>query len=280
MVMTLCSLQLLRNNAEWRRWEEADRWRWHEGKRRAWAEQTWLDQHQRRFQRQRLRVYLERADAQERCAGTAIGKQCCPRVLFWEVQMPFAAGTVQEGQTWSDSTWHLLPTIWVGALCSGLQALLPCHRFTDPAQGQCSTCPAGFPTSLLLSGRLLQLLCSLVWTAVPATREALSGSPTPHTLLASESTPVPAGLRRTRRRLAGGAGASAPSRCPTSSQGARALEAGGGGQCSEYKLFSCLITACTLCILCQCQHSKVDPHSPGCEADGAEPHRPLVRRPS
>lgn len=58
--------ELLRNNAEWRRWEEADRWRWHEGKRRAWAEQTWLDQHQRRFQRQRLREYLDRADAQER----------------------------------------------------------------------------------------------------------------------------------------------------------------------------------------------------------------------
>ena len=83
-------LQLLRNNAEWRRWEEADRWRWHEGKRRAWAEQTWLDQHQRRFQRQRLREYLERADAQERCGGTATVSEnsLLPVVLSWEVQMP------------------------------------------------------------------------------------------------------------------------------------------------------------------------------------------------
>ena len=81
-------LQLLRNNAEWRRWEEADRWRWHEGKRRAWAEQTWLDQHQRRFQRQRLREYLERADAQERCACAATKRQENGVALSREVQMP------------------------------------------------------------------------------------------------------------------------------------------------------------------------------------------------
>ncbi|KAK9845056.1 hypothetical protein WJX74_010085 [Apatococcus lobatus] len=43
--------QELRDNAEWRRWEQADKWRWREGERGAWAERLWRSQHERRIAR-------------------------------------------------------------------------------------------------------------------------------------------------------------------------------------------------------------------------------------
>lgn len=70
--------------------------------------------------------------------------------------------------------------------------------------------------------------CAAAWYENCALKGAVCGFPLPHSLLTAESTPVAAGLRRTRRRLGGGAGALAPSRCPTTSQGVRGLEAGGG----------------------------------------------------
>ncbi|KAK9868972.1 hypothetical protein WJX84_008119 [Apatococcus fuscideae] len=46
--------QELRDNAEWRRWEQADKWRWREGERGAWAERLWRGQHERRIARARF----------------------------------------------------------------------------------------------------------------------------------------------------------------------------------------------------------------------------------
>ncbi len=65
-------MQELRDNAEWRRWEQADKWRWREGERREWAERLWRGQHERRIARvkyitgqtrERLRHEAEAAQA-------------------------------------------------------------------------------------------------------------------------------------------------------------------------------------------------------------------------
>ncbi|GAB4814711.1 hypothetical protein N2152v2_001757 [Parachlorella kessleri] len=65
--------EVLRSNAEWRRWERADRSGWQEHKRQRWAEELWRGQHRRRLERlrvaERLRQEAERQqeeDARER----------------------------------------------------------------------------------------------------------------------------------------------------------------------------------------------------------------------
>ena len=71
----IACMQELRDNAEWRRWEQADKWRWREGERGAWAERLWRGQHERRIARiqyvsgqtrQRLRQEFEAAQASPR----------------------------------------------------------------------------------------------------------------------------------------------------------------------------------------------------------------------
>lgn len=51
--------QVLRVNAEWRRWEEADKWNWDEGKRRRWAEGLWRAQQGRKL---RMRSFLRQQE--------------------------------------------------------------------------------------------------------------------------------------------------------------------------------------------------------------------------
>ena len=46
--------EAMRVNAEWRRWEDADKWNWNARKRQAWAEQLWRNQHTRCIQRARF----------------------------------------------------------------------------------------------------------------------------------------------------------------------------------------------------------------------------------
>lgn len=57
-------MQAVRTNAEWRRWDEADRWHWDEEKRKRWAEEIMLSSHRRARQRQRFLEQMER----QRCA--------------------------------------------------------------------------------------------------------------------------------------------------------------------------------------------------------------------
>ena len=53
-------VQAVRTNAEWRRWDEADRWRWDEEKRQRWAEQIMFSAHRRARQRQRFMELMDR----------------------------------------------------------------------------------------------------------------------------------------------------------------------------------------------------------------------------
>ncbi|KAK9814057.1 hypothetical protein WJX72_000065 [[Myrmecia] bisecta] len=47
--------EVIRTNADWRRWEESDKWRWDPEKRQRWAEALWRNQQSRRLQRKRIR---------------------------------------------------------------------------------------------------------------------------------------------------------------------------------------------------------------------------------
>lgn len=55
--------EVLRSNAEWRRWEESDKSDWQEGKRQRWAEQLWRGQHKRRLDRLRMSEHLRKEAA-------------------------------------------------------------------------------------------------------------------------------------------------------------------------------------------------------------------------
>ena len=67
------SMQLIRGNWEWQRWEEADKWHWNPQKRRLWAENLWRSHHQRRLQRGRLKEYLQMQQERERYGGGSHG---------------------------------------------------------------------------------------------------------------------------------------------------------------------------------------------------------------
>ena len=58
--------QVLRVNAEWRRWEEADKWHWDEGKRKRWAEGLWRAQQLRHLRRVEFARQLQLAEARQR----------------------------------------------------------------------------------------------------------------------------------------------------------------------------------------------------------------------
>ena len=74
-----------------------------------------------------------------------------------------AAGGAQEGQTAADAMFRLLPANSGGQplpLAAGAAAMPLLHRRCTGARQHLSS--RGVPVSLLLSGRLLQLLRSLV----------------------------------------------------------------------------------------------------------------------
>lgn len=58
--------QDIRINAEWTRWQEADKWSWDEAKRQRWAEGLWRHQQKRRIEQERMHQKIAAAEARQR----------------------------------------------------------------------------------------------------------------------------------------------------------------------------------------------------------------------